>query len=137
MTSISCQAYLLHYPSVPAALPVSTFTFAIASASLIGLPPSGGFIAKWLILSSAVSADQWAWIVVILTGGLLAAAYLFRVLNQFFTTPNSQFVVNSVRGADFRTYAALAMALLTIALGLNALWLFDALNPDVILRQGV
>jgi multicomponent Na+:H+ antiporter subunit D len=122
---------------ISAALPVSTFTFAIASASLIGLPPSGGFIAKWLILSSAVSADQWAWIVVILTGGLLAAAYLFRVLNQFFTTPNSQFVVNSVRGADFRTYAALAMALLTIALGLNALWLFDALNPDVILRQGV
>jgi multicomponent Na+:H+ antiporter subunit D len=122
---------------ISAALPVSTFTFAIASASLIGLPPSGGFIAKWLILSSAISADLWAWIVVILVGGLLSAAYLFKVLNQFFTTSNSQFVVNSVRGADFRTYAALALALLTIALGLNALWLFDALNPDVILRKGI
>jgi multicomponent Na+:H+ antiporter subunit D len=122
---------------ISAALPVSTFTFAIASASLIGLPPSGGFIAKWLILSSAISADLWAWIVVILVGGLLSAAYLFKVLNQFFTTSNRQFVVNSVRGADFRTYAALALALLTIALGLNALWLFDALNPDVILRKGI
>jgi formate hydrogenlyase subunit 3/multisubunit Na+/H+ antiporter MnhD subunit len=27
--------------------PLSVFIFAIASASLIGLPPTGGFVAKW------------------------------------------------------------------------------------------
>ena len=33
------------------ALPMTMTAFALAGASLIGLPPSGGFLAKWLLLS--------------------------------------------------------------------------------------
>jgi multicomponent Na+:H+ antiporter subunit D len=34
-------------------LPLTTFVIAVASASLVGLPPSGGFVAKWLLLSAS------------------------------------------------------------------------------------
>ncbi len=64
------------------------FTFALASVSLMGLPPSGGFIAKWLLLEAALASGQWWWILVMMVGGLLSAAYLFRVLRQaFLPTP--------------------------------------------------
>lgn len=69
---------------ISARLPVSLFAFALAGVSLMGLPPSGGFVAKWLLLKGAVASGQWWWIAVIILGGLLAAAYVFRVLRHAF-----------------------------------------------------
>ena len=64
------------------ALPLTTFSFGLAAVSLMGLPPSGGFIAKWLLLTSAFASGQLVWAGVMLLGGLLAAVYLFRPLNR-------------------------------------------------------
>jgi len=66
------------------ALPLTTFSFGLAAVSLMGLPPSGGFIAKWLLLTSALASGQLVWAVIMLLGGLLAAIYLFRPLNRMF-----------------------------------------------------
>jgi multicomponent Na+:H+ antiporter subunit D len=60
--------------------PMLIFTFGLAGVSLMGLPPSGGFIAKWLLLNAAVSGGHWAIALVILAGGLLASVYVFRVV---------------------------------------------------------
>ena len=65
-------------------MPVTMFAFAIAAISIIGLPPSGGFIAKWLLLNSALAGGQWWWAIVILLGGLLTAAYKFRFFSRAF-----------------------------------------------------
>jgi multicomponent Na+:H+ antiporter subunit D len=62
------------------ALPMTVFAFGLGGMSLMGLPPSGGFVAKAMLLTAAVGEDQWWWAVVILVGGLLAAGYVFRVL---------------------------------------------------------
>ncbi|SDX03420.1 complex I subunit 5 family protein [Nitrosomonas communis] len=63
-------------------LPLTLFTFALAGVTLMGLPPTGGFIAKWLLISSAVISGQWSWVVVMILGGLLSAGYVFKVLRQ-------------------------------------------------------
>jgi formate hydrogenlyase subunit 3/multisubunit Na+/H+ antiporter MnhD subunit len=47
-------------------LPVTVFAFGTAALSLIGLPPSGGFVAKWLLLTAVVTAGQWWWAAVML-----------------------------------------------------------------------
>jgi len=60
-------------------LPVSLFSFALAAVSIMGMPPSGGFAAKWLLLQASLATGQWWWAGVILLGGLLAAAYVFKV----------------------------------------------------------
>ena len=62
------------------ALPVVVFAFGLAGMSLMGLPPSGGFVAKAMLLTASVGEGQWWWAVVIMIGGLLAAGYMFRVL---------------------------------------------------------
>lgn len=64
--------------------PLTLFAFGLAGVSIMGLPPSGGFVAKWLLLSAALSGGQWGWAMVIVTGGLLAAGYVFRVLRPAF-----------------------------------------------------
>jgi formate hydrogenlyase subunit 3/multisubunit Na+/H+ antiporter MnhD subunit len=66
-------------------MPVSMFAFALAGVSLIGLPPSGGFIAKWLYLNAALTSGQWWWAGLIILGGLLATAYIFRFFSRAFS----------------------------------------------------
>jgi multicomponent Na+:H+ antiporter subunit D len=53
------------------AMPVTIFAFGLGGLSLMGLPPSGGFAAKWLLLKASVEAGQWLWAAVMLMGGLL------------------------------------------------------------------
>ncbi|MDP1647447.1 MAG: proton-conducting transporter membrane subunit [Rubrivivax sp.] len=99
-------------------LPMSFFAFALAGVSLMGLPPTGGFVAKWLLLEAALEAGQWWWIVVMIVGGLLTAAYVLRVLRHAF--------LPAARGKVFapvpRTleFSALALAAASLALGLVA-----------------
>ncbi len=65
-------------------LPLTLFAFALAGVTLMGLPPSGGFLAKWLLIDAALVQGRWWLVVVIIAGGLLAAFYVFRVLRQAF-----------------------------------------------------
>lgn len=66
-------------------LPLSTGAFALAGVSIVGLPPSGGFVGKWLLLQVALTQGRWIIAVVIVVGSLLATAYVFRVLGHAFT----------------------------------------------------
>lgn len=62
-------------------VPIAMFAFAVAGGSLIGLPPSGGFLAKWVLLEPLLSQPQnWPWAIGILLGTLVSAAYIFRVV---------------------------------------------------------
>lgn len=66
-------------------LPLTAAAFALAGVSIMGLPPSGGFIGKWLLLEAALSQGRWDLAAVMLVGGLLAAGYVFKVLGHAFT----------------------------------------------------
>lgn len=65
-------------------LPVTLFAFGLAGMTLMGLPPSAGFLAKWQLIDAALAQDAYAIVAVVLAGGLLAAVYVFRVLRQAF-----------------------------------------------------
>jgi multicomponent Na+:H+ antiporter subunit D len=106
-------------------LPLTFFAVALASVSLMGLPPSGAFLAKWMLLEAALETGHVWLVVVILAGGLLAAGYLFRILGQAFTpsaTAATFFVPRSMEGA------ALALALVALSLGLFSAPLLDLLR---------
>jgi multicomponent Na+:H+ antiporter subunit D len=107
-------------------LPMASFAFALAAVSLMGLPPSGGFTAKYLLLTAAIASGQWWWVAVILAGGLLAAAYLFRVLNRFLSEPQAPAVLAPVASRD--QIIAICLAGVSILLGLFSLLPYDLLQ---------
>ena len=51
-----------------------------AGVALIGVPPSGAYSPKELLLQAAVETEQWWWAVVIQAGGIFTSAYLVLVL---------------------------------------------------------
>ncbi|MFZ5658639.1 MAG: complex I subunit 5 family protein [Pseudomonadota bacterium] len=99
-------------------LPVTLFAFGLAGVSLMGLPPSGGFVAKWLLLNAALAGGQWWWAAVIVLGGLLAAAYIFRVAVSAFRPAAADPGCRPV--AAGMEWAALSLSILAILLGLAA-----------------
>ncbi|MFY0990104.1 complex I subunit 5 family protein [Halomonas sp. C05BenzN] len=109
-------------------LPLALMTFGIAAVTLMGLPPSAGFTAKWLLLQAALLAGQWPWVVVLVLGTLLTAAYVFRVFRYTF--------IEAAPAHDFRRLPAgmeaiaLLLALSAMGLGLAAQW------PLGLLRAG-
>lgn len=103
--------------------PVSVLAFTIAGLSLMGLPPSGGFVAKVMLLSGAVSAGQWWIVMTIMAGGVLAAAYVFRVVNKA-TGPGDNALVLQ-RLPLSREAVPLVLALCAVAVGLVPLQSLD------------
>lgn len=62
-------------------MPIAMFAFAVAGGSLIGLPPSGGFLAKWVLLRPLLlEPAHWPWAAGVLIGTLISAAYVFRIV---------------------------------------------------------
>jgi formate hydrogenlyase subunit 3/multisubunit Na+/H+ antiporter MnhD subunit len=114
---------------VARALPVAVFAFALGGLSLMGLPPSGGFNAKAMLLTAAIGEGQWWWAVVILIGGLLAGGYVFLVLARALADPPEPVTLLSEvpRG---RQAVVLALALGAVLLG------FVPLHPSALLLIG-
>jgi formate hydrogenlyase subunit 3/multisubunit Na+/H+ antiporter MnhD subunit len=95
-------------------LPLTFLTIALGGLSLMGLPPSGGFSAKWLMLQASVASGQLIWSLPILTGGLLAAGYMYRIL-----TPVLSDGEISMESAPRRYQETIAFVLVMIALALG------------------
>ncbi len=105
---------------IPQRLPLTITAFALAGVSLMGLPPSGGFVGKWMLMEAAMAAGQWWWALVPLLGGLLTAAYVFRVIGHAFTPAPPGPVARSI---DSRLeWAALSLAVLAVLSGMLAFW---------------
>ena len=92
------------------AMPVTFLALGLGGLSLMGLPPSGGFIAKWLLMKASIASGQWVWAVVMAAGGLLAGGYLYRVLAPALSGNRPQ-----LKKAPQRSRESIALALALIA----------------------
>lgn len=95
-------------------LPITATAFALAALSLVGLPPTGGFVGKFALVEAAVRAGAWWAVAVVLAGSLLAAAFLFHALSRAFADAPADKTSAEVPAAP--QLAALALALVAVAL---------------------
>ncbi len=107
---------------------VSEFAFAIAAISLIGLPPTAGFIGKWMLMQGLILDGAWIWIALVLAGTAMSAAYLVRVVSRCLRggphmAPTARHP--ALRGGDV---AALALATGALILGALSALPFSLLN---------
>jgi formate hydrogenlyase subunit 3/multisubunit Na+/H+ antiporter MnhD subunit len=112
-------------------LPLPVLAFALAGFALVGVPPSGGFLAKWFLVSAAAETGH-AWLPRVTDlGGLLTSAYVFLVLGRALAGPVEPLVSAAPRG---RSRGAVAAALAASAALLGLLPLV-APGPDSIVPQ--
>jgi multicomponent Na+:H+ antiporter subunit D len=105
---------------VARALPVTVLAFAISGLALMGVVPSGAYLAKKLLLDAADSSGQWWWTIVLQGGAAFTAGYVVLVLANALRGPAAaaQPVKQVSRLSEF---AALALALSSLLLAFAAL----------------
>lgn len=84
-------------------MPVTMWCFMIASLSLVGIPPMGGFTSKWVLAQAAIGDGMGIFAilppVVLLISALLTAGYLFPVaIDAFF--PGEDFDVSGLQKCE-------------------------------------
>jgi formate hydrogenlyase subunit 3/multisubunit Na+/H+ antiporter MnhD subunit len=98
------------------ATPLSVLAIGIGGLSLMGVPPSGGFTAKWMLLRASVDTGQWWWSLVILAGGLLTGGYVYRLVAAALSPAPEGATPRPV--PRVQEGAVLVLALLSMVLGL-------------------
>lgn len=108
-------------------MPWTFGAFAIASLSMIGVPPVCGFATKWYLVKGAVGIGQWGLLIALLASTLLNAGYFGPIIYRaFFKAP--------AEGANIEQYseAPLCMVIPLFTTALISVWL--GLYPQTFLN---
>mgnify|MGYP001558622709 FL=1 len=65
-------------------MPWTMAAFAIATLSMIGVPPASGFITKWYLVVGSLERQSMAVLIVLLASSLLNAAYFVPIIYKAF-----------------------------------------------------
>lgn len=81
------KTYVSDLSGIGKRMPVTMWCFAIAALSLIGIPPAGGFVAKWYLAIGALQSGsvlQLVGVIVLMVSALLTAFYLLPIVAKAF-----------------------------------------------------
>lgn len=65
-------------------MPITMGCFGIAAISLIGIPPTNGFVSKWYLAQGGLTAGKMIFPAILLFSALLTALYLLPVITEAF-----------------------------------------------------
>lgn len=69
-------------------MPWTMAAFTVGALSMIGVPPTAGFVSKWFMLSGAFTAENWVALGVIFLSTVLNACYFLPIVwRAFFRAP--------------------------------------------------
>ena len=81
------KTYVSQLTGIGRRMPVTMWCFAIAALSLIGIPPAGGFVAKWYLAIGALhngTVLELVGVIVLMVSALLTAFYLLPIVAKAF-----------------------------------------------------
>lgn len=99
-------------------LPWTMGAFFVASLSMIGIPPTAGFVSKWYLVQGSADAGQVAFLVVLLVSSILNAAYFLPVSYTAFFEAGSGEGGATVREIPLVAIPLVATAILSVLMGI-------------------
>jgi multicomponent Na+:H+ antiporter subunit D len=130
--------------------PYAGVLFFIGSLALAGIPPTNGFINKYLIFESGIQSDAILVVILLALGGILTLIYTMRAFQRIWWHPLPD--ADQLKAYGDRLVAPSILILLVVALGLwaqpliqcsqrTSTWLLDPQNYiqsvlDTIIAQG-
>jgi len=97
-------------------MPITMTAFTIGAVSMIGVPPTAGFVSKWYILAGAFEADNYVAAMTIVASTALNAAYFLPIVYMAWFEREPESPAQSHGEAPWPAVAALSVtAFLTLA----------------------
>lgn len=80
-------------------MPITMWCFSIASISLIGIPPTNGFVSKWYLALGGLNANKIMFPIILLLSAFLTSIYLLPIIvTAFFEKNKNTEIQNSDPG---------------------------------------
>lgn len=96
-------------------MPYTMAAFAVGALSMIGVPPTAGFVSKWFIIAGAFQLDNYFVLAVLIISTALNAAYFLPIIFNAFFKPEDVTPVKDHGEAPVNMVMALSFtAMLTI-----------------------
>lgn len=99
-------------------MPVTMWCFTLVSITLVGIPPTSGFVSKWYLamgsLQSGMGAYTWIGPVILLVSAMLTAGYLLPISIQAFF-PGFQYNYEALEKREPNLLMTVPMVLFTAA----------------------
>jgi NADH-quinone oxidoreductase subunit N len=110
-------------------MPFVSLALVIAGLSFAGVPPFGGFMAKYLVFTAAIQANlSWLAVIGVLTS-VLQAAYLFRLVNYMYArNPKDESIIKEPKRLLIPIFILVAAI---IVLGLYPQIVFNLIDPVI------
>ncbi len=110
-------------------MPWTMVAFTIGALSMIGVPPTAGFISKWFMLTGAMSVENWVALGVIIISTCLNAAYFLPIIwRAFWRAPPKPDAAHPAHGEG---PLPVVLALTITAFGTLALFFFPGTALDL------
>lgn len=107
------KKYISQMVGIGKRMPVTMGAFLIGALSIIGLPPTGGFISKWYLVLGTLESNQIIFLIVLLTSSLLNAAYFMPIFYKaFFCTKEESMFEDEVKEAPLMCVVPLVITAL-------------------------
>lgn len=100
------------------AMPITMWCFTISSVSLIGIPPTNGFVSKWILAQGGLAEGKAAFPVILLVSALLTAMYLIPVVTVAFFKKEESIVTVQKEAPLKMLIPIMAITIITVFLGL-------------------
>ena len=104
--------------------------FTVGALSMIGVPPTAGFISKWYILLATLEAQQMIAVGMIMLSTLLNAAYFLPIVYAAFFRAPKNVPEHGYKDAPGEAPLMVLLAITVTAAGTVALFFF----PDMALE---
>ena len=112
-------------------MPWTMTAFAIGALSMIGIPPTAGFLSKWFMLSGAMEAEAWVAVGVIVLSTILNASYFLPIVwRAFLSSPEAGHGASPSLGHGEAPWP-IVLALTATAIGTVALFFFPSAPFDL------
>jgi NADH:ubiquinone oxidoreductase subunit 5 (subunit L)/multisubunit Na+/H+ antiporter MnhA subunit len=107
-------------------MPVIGVAFILCALTIIGFPPSAGFVGKAMIILGTLEGGRTGFAALAVFGALLSIAYMLRLFNAVFLGPRTWSGLKE--GSPGMVWTVTGFALLSILVGLAAAPLLDVVN---------
>lgn len=99
-------------------MPLTTAAISIGAISIVGIPPTAGFLCKWYIALGALQAGRPFFAVALVFGALLIFVYYIRMVNAFyFRTPRDPTILEVREAPATMLVPILLLATLCLVMG--------------------
>jgi multicomponent Na+:H+ antiporter subunit D len=114
-------------------MPVVMCCFTVASLSLVGIPPMGGFLSKWVIASSTIANGMGALsilpVVILLISAMLTAGYLLPVaFKSFFPGKDAQVSTENKEPNALMTVPMILLCCTALVMGIFGVTILKSLG---------